>query len=265
MQLISIITVVLNCRQHIEQTIQSVINQTYNNIEYIIIDGGSTDGTLDIIRNYDHAIDYWISEKDQGIYSAMNKGLRVVANEESYVLFLNAGDFFDDHKIISDISFELNDCDFVYGKIKLEDGDFSIIAGKKVNLTSLTINTICHQTIFVKKALYNQLGGFSEKYQIASDYEFVLRVFNTNIKTKYIDKVISTMRLGGISDRNYLMTFKEKSEIIKNNVSTLSYYIAVFHIYFIDIPFNLTSACLERLNLLSYWRRLKKYGRSIFD
>ncbi|MCM8833252.1 MAG: glycosyltransferase [Candidatus Omnitrophica bacterium] len=90
--LISVITVVLNGERYLEETIQSVINQTYPNVEYIIIDGGSTDGTLDIIKKYEDKIDYWVSEKDKGIYDAMNKGIRVASGEG--LLFLNAGDFF---------------------------------------------------------------------------------------------------------------------------------------------------------------------------
>lgn len=91
--LVSIITVVLNGEKYLEETILSVLNQTYDNVEYIIIDGGSTDGTLDIIKKYEHAIDYWVSERDRGIYDTMNKGITVASGE--WIELLNAGDFYE--------------------------------------------------------------------------------------------------------------------------------------------------------------------------
>ena len=99
--LVSIVTVVFNGEKYLEQTIQSVINQTYDNVEYIIIDGGSTDGTVDIIKNYEDRIDYWISEKDKGIYDAMNKGINLASGE--WINFMNAGDIFYDEKVLNTI------------------------------------------------------------------------------------------------------------------------------------------------------------------
>ncbi|MCI5150423.1 MAG: glycosyltransferase [Candidatus Electrothrix sp. MAN1_4] len=98
--LITVITVVFNGAQHLEETILSVIGQTYDNVEYIIIDGGSTDGTLDIIRQYEHAVDYWVSEKDEGIYDAMNKGIRLFNG--NWINFMNSGDLFFSEKNLSE-------------------------------------------------------------------------------------------------------------------------------------------------------------------
>ena len=117
--LISIITVVFNGEKYLEETIQSVINQTYSNVEYIIIDGGSSDGTLDIIKKYEERIDYWVSEKDRGIYDAMNKGIDVASGK--WLNFMNGGDEFYDNKVIENI---FKNCSYedeyvIHGKVAL--------------------------------------------------------------------------------------------------------------------------------------------------
>ena len=116
--LISIITVVYNGEKHLEETILSVINQTYDNVEFIIIDGSSTDGTIDIIKKYEDKIDYWISEKDSGIFDAMNKG--ILASKGDYINFMNAGDFFTRINLVSDVVNILNseEINLLYGKRK---------------------------------------------------------------------------------------------------------------------------------------------------
>ncbi len=116
--LVSIITVVYNAEEYLEETIQSVIGQTFKNIEYIIIDGGSTDGTFDIIKKYEHAIDYYISEKDEGIYDAMNKGIEAANGE--WINFMNGGDTFHNSNVLQSLSFPNKpDCDLLSGKVAL--------------------------------------------------------------------------------------------------------------------------------------------------
>lgn len=134
--LISIITVVYNGEKYLEETIQSVINQTYENVEYIIIDGGSTDGTLEIIKKYEDKIDYWVSEKDGGIYDAMNKGIDVATGE--WLNFMNAGDSFYSNQTLMEVfnnkNYELYN--ILYGDVETNYGNFKIIhkAGKLENL-----------------------------------------------------------------------------------------------------------------------------------
>ncbi len=121
--LMSIITVVFNGEKFLEQTIQSVINQTYKNIEYIIIDGGSTDGTLDIIKKYKDKIDYWASEKDEGIYDAMNKGIKVAKGK--YLAFINADDWYEDNALnhVFSAYSQNQNIDFFYGNLNfIKDG-----------------------------------------------------------------------------------------------------------------------------------------------
>jgi len=146
--LITIITVSYNAIKTIEDTILSVLSQTYPNIEYIIIDGGSTDGTLDIIKKYQDRISYWVSEADKGIYDAMNKGWHI-AKKESYILFIGADD-----KIISlpSVKFMCNSYNcIIYGEVELYNRTFKSICNWKLRLT----NTIHHQALLISIILSN--------------------------------------------------------------------------------------------------------------
>jgi len=167
--LITIITVVYNGEKYLRETIQSVINQTYDNIEYIIIDGGSTDGTLDMIRKYEDKIDYWISEKDRGIYDAMNKGWEA-ANEFGKILFLGAGD-----KILSLPNIEsLKEfpTDIFYGSVDLEHKIFH----SRANWTLKLGNTLHHQALLIPKNIYPE-KPFDLTFKVYSDYDFNLRLY----------------------------------------------------------------------------------------
>lgn len=146
---ITVITVVYNGRQHLEETIESVLAQTYDNLSYIIIDGGSTDGSVDIIRRYRDKLSYWVSEKDVGIYDAMNKGWAAAA-DDSYILFLGAGD-----RLISlpnNIQ-EIASADVIYGKVRM--GEDRIFISKTGPLLKV-FNTLHHQALLIKKAVKGQ-------------------------------------------------------------------------------------------------------------
>jgi len=139
--LISIVTVVYNGEKYLEETIQNVINQTYDNVEYIIIDGGSTDGTLDIIKKYEDRVDYWASEKDSGIYDAMNKGISLFSGD--YLFFLGADDFIKNTNILYEVNKELNiNYNLVYGNIKYTNGT---LFKSVLSIKTLFFNTIHHQ------------------------------------------------------------------------------------------------------------------------
>ena len=142
--LITVITVVYNGVEYLEDTIRSVIEQDYDNVEYIIVDGGSKDGTLEVIRNYQDAIDYWVSEPDSGIYNAMNKG--IVLTSGLWVNFMNAGDLFYKSDSLSSIPFAvLGNYSLVYGD-KLQDG--RIVRALPLNVIKLGVIHACHQSIF---------------------------------------------------------------------------------------------------------------------
>ena len=186
--LISIITVVYNGEKHLEETILSVINQTYDNVEFIIIDGSSTDGTIDIIKKYEDKIDYWISEKDSGIFDAMNKG--ILASKGDYINFMNAGDFFTRINLVSDVVNILNteEINLLYGNHYTGNGNYynSNIKYK----IQFVYKHICHQVIFADKICFNN-NMFDIKYQWLGDYKWLLECFlNKNIKKKHINKEI---------------------------------------------------------------------------
>lgn len=195
--LITIITVVLNGEKYIEQTFKSVFGQTYSNIEYIVIDGNSTDKTIDIIRQYENKIDYWQSEKDKGIYFAMNRGISLAKGE--LIGILNADDYFskDTVMLVADAYLKTK-ADVFHGDILL------ITEGKETrmqpDITKMDQQpSVFHPTCFVRKSVYDAIGVFDTKYKISSDYDFLLRCLKKNYKFHYIPEVLSHFRPGGMS------------------------------------------------------------------
>ncbi|KAA6350181.1 PGL/p-HBAD biosynthesis glycosyltransferase [termite gut metagenome] len=213
--LISIVTVSYNAVTTIEETILSVINQTYPNIEYIIIDGGSTDGTVDIIKKYQDKIAYWVSEPDKGIYDAMNKGIDRATGE--WVNFMNAGDYFYDNNIIASIYFSsvLDNISVLYGntlliyenKKELQDVKPSRIFSKYKYMPS------CHQSIFCR-ILYVKTLKFNTSYKIAADLDFFYRLYKINHNYLYFHSIIACYDVvDGISSKQYRQTYKEIIQI----------------------------------------------------
>ena len=210
---ISIITVSYNAVATIEQTILSVINQTYENIEYIIIDGGSTDGTIDIIKKYEDQISYWISEPDNGIYDAMNKGIIKTTGE--WIYFLNSGDYFLDNEIINKIAKvifynKIAKETIVLGKIRCFYDEFfmGIVKGKSM-VDAWYMPP--HQGMFIARALYKKYPYFSY-LKILGDRELLIRLKQAEIKEFFqVNEVIAQYDLGGISGnpKNALLVFKE--------------------------------------------------------
>jgi len=203
--LITVITVVFNGAKYLEDTIKSVISQTYPNIEYIIIDGGSTDGTLDVIKKYEDYIDYWVSEPDNGIYDAMNKGLELAGGE--WINFMNCGDSFYSNNILNEITdiLQRDDIDFIYGDMLveyIEEKKFEALikAGDYRNLY-LGIQ-FCHQSSLIKTRVHKRI-----KYRLdvfASDYAFFYECFLSGCKFFKVDKVISKFQSSGFSEKNEL-------------------------------------------------------------
>lgn len=215
---VSIITISYNSAATIEQTIQSVLSQSYTNIEYIIIDGGSTDGTIDIIQKYEKQITYWISESDKGISDAFNKGLKIATGE--IIGILNSDDFYHKSTVLLVVdAFLGNDTiGFVFGNMDFVDslgryvftqlGDANYL--KSINYT---MPAIAHPTVFVKKTVYLDVGFFATHLRTAMDYEFLLRVSIMGKRGYYLDSTLATMRLNGESDENYINGYKEVCSI----------------------------------------------------
>jgi len=221
---ISIITVVWNAKQVLEQTILSVINQSYKNIEYIVIDGGSNDGTLDILKEYNHAISYWKSEPDKGIYDAMNKGITAATGD--WVVFVGAGDLLMNviHKAVESFSFPNY---IYYGNVlrndinKIYDGEFS---GYK-----LAVSNICHQAIFYPTAALKKYK-YELRYKALADHHLNMVLYgDNNFKFHHIPLVIAVYEGDGFSADNAVDVefFNDKLAIIKANFSSSVYYYAL--------------------------------------
>ena len=219
---VSVITIVYNNNRFIEKTIQSVINQTYSNLDYVIIDGGSTDGTVDIIKKYDSKIRYWISEKDKGIYDAMNKGQKASVGE--YIIFMNSGDLFTDNTILEQIfSGKSEYADVYYGETYLMD-EAGKVLGTRTDLSTrkLPKNTtwnnikygmvVSHQSIFVKKTLAPE---YNLHYKCSADIDWVIQSLKNSQKIVNTRLVISKYLVGGFSIANQKRCWEERYEIYK--------------------------------------------------
>ncbi len=198
---VSVITVVFNGEQFLESTILSVLNQTYDNVEYIIIDGESTDGTVDIIKKYEEEIDYWVSEKDAGIYDAMNKGIDIASGE--WINFMNAGDTFYNNSILEDV-FEVSDfegIDIVYGHVNHICKGYSYLK-KSVSIKNIEYKIpFCHQSSFVSSE-YHKKNKFSLKHKLIDDYVFFYDAYKNKRRFKQIDLIVSKFLRNGISTGN---------------------------------------------------------------
>lgn len=206
--LISIITVVFNGEKLLEETIQSVINQTYDNVEYIIIDGSSTDGTLDIIKKYEERIDYWVSERDAGIYDAMNKGIDVASGDG--LIFLNAGDYFVGEVLSKDV---VAPC-FLNVKYK---NFFDKLVDVKIKSYKNGLPN-CHQGIVFK----NKKIKYDTSYKIASDYDFYLRHGYASLKLVDNNGYIYYDN-NGFSKQNRDIRDKEILNIINKNFNFFNF------------------------------------------
>ena len=222
--LISIITVVFNGEKYLEQTIQNVINQSYDNVEYIIIDGGSTDGTLDIIKKYEDQIDYWISEKDRGIYDAMNKSIDLASGE--WINFMNAGDWFYTDNVLKDIFDKSNffNIDIIYGDNQVVYPNKKRIA-KAGNMEDIWKGSqFSHQSTFVSSSLHKK-NKFNIFNRIGADFQFFYNAYKNETKFKYINTTIATISSGGLSDIKRIDSIVGRWNVIEKNEKTNSYYI----------------------------------------
>lgn len=221
---ISVITIVYNNSSCIEDCIKSVLGQTYNNVEHIIIDGGSNDGTIEIINKYKDKISYFISEKDKGLYDALNKGIKVATGD--VIGILHSDDLYYNEDTLSNIAYEFkkSDADLVYANGQYVERDNTSVTKRiyKSNLFKkwyLFFGWIpLHTTIYVKREIFDEYGLYMTNYRIASDYEISLRwFFNSNIKKVFLNKWVVKMRLGGKSTTIQLQKKKstEDLEIIK--------------------------------------------------
>jgi glycosyltransferase involved in cell wall biosynthesis len=208
--LVSIITVTYNAEAYLEETINSVLNQTYKNIEYIIIDGGSTDGTVDIIKKYEDKIDYWVSEKDAGIYDAMNKGLK--ASQGDIIGILNADDFYVSDAVENSVAALLESgLDYSVGDIIKIPSDVIISPVYPLTATIYQGMMYPHIGAFIKKEVYDKVGFFDTGYKLAADFEMAMRIHTARFRPIYVRQVIGSIHEGGVSASQ--LTKKENMNI----------------------------------------------------
>ncbi|MGO4876829.1 glycosyltransferase family 2 protein [Pedobacter psychrotolerans] len=233
---ISIVTINYNHGEGLLRTINSVVNQTYNNIEYIIIDGGSSDSSIRFLNEYDTSIDYWISESDNGIYHAMNKGIEKSSGD--YVLFLNSGDYLADLDVIKNITEKIKhiskfmtDDTIFYGNI-IVNGKI-IPAPSNITLNELSFSSLPHPATFIPLNLFNKLGKYNEDYKIISDWIFFLDAYLKQISFVYINYAVTIFELNGISSDSIKVENEKRTFMIKNYPNLIADFetFASFNIY----------------------------------
>jgi len=256
--LISVVTVVRNRVDHIEKTISGVLEQTYPNVEYIVIDGASTDGTVDVLRRYDDRIDYWASEPDAGIYDAMNKALDLITDPDAYVIFANSDDRFYTPFALERLVAGGGGADLVYGRMVLTDGDAVTIQGREVELNDLAGETLCHPATLVKRRVFDEVGRFDTSFRIAGDYDFLVRCFAQPVTTRYVPEIVSRMAMGGMNEEQYMLSCRERKRVVRARFSSLTRLAGVWQVNLYDIPRNTVRHWLRAAGLLGYWRALKR-------
>lgn len=224
---VSIITSVYNNKATIEDAIKSVLSQTYENIEYIVVDGASSDGTVEVIQKYADKLAAFVSEKDRGIYDGLNKGVDLATGD--IVAFLHSDDIYANENVIKEVVelFQTQELDSVYGDLVYVDKVNTSKVFRYWKSGAYAIKKLKrgwmppHPTFFVKRELYEKYGKFDLSFKIAADYDFMLRMLGKHkISTAYLPKVLYKMRVGGASNRslgNILQKSKEDARALKNN------------------------------------------------
>ena len=219
---VSIITVCYNSATTIEQAFKSVLSQDYSDLELIVVDGGSTDGTLDIIEQYKEQIGSYISEPDEGIYDAMNKGIAMASGD--VIGILNSDDFYSANTIISDVARELqsDDVDAVYGDVAIVRANNTAKIVRYYSSKSFSPDGFAygympaHPTFFTYKKFYEKQGGFKTDYLIAADYEILIRfLVKDKLRSKYMELHMITMRLGGRTSSSLYGYYILNKEVIR--------------------------------------------------
>lgn len=222
--ILSIITINYNNACGLEKTISSIVKLLTPNIEYIVIDGASTDNSIDIIKNYSDKISYWVSEPDSGIYNAMNKGIKESKGE--YILFINSGDIIHNSQFISSYISELKDADIIYCNLKIEGNNINSIKEypDSLDIKYFLEDTLPHPASFIKRELFHKYGYYNENMKICSDWAFFFRLICfENCTYKYVSSDFSTFYIDGISSNleNREAVWKERRLYIKEELPLL--------------------------------------------
>ena len=216
---LSVITIVYNNVRDIERTIQSVINQTYSNIEYVIVDGLSNDGTLQVIDKYKSQITKLISEKDEGIYDAMNKGLALATGD--YVIFMNSGDEFYDNETVAAVFAAADEADIYYGETEMIADDGSSLGQRRHKAPAKFTwrgfkygMSISHQAIYIRRSLAEP---YDPRYQLSSDIDWIIRAAKKAKKIVNVNRYVAKYLAGGMSKKKHRQSLMERFDIMKRN------------------------------------------------
>lgn len=216
---VSIITVSYNSAETIRDTIESVANQTHPNIEFIVVDGGSTDGTVDILRENEEVIDKWVSEPDEGIYDAMNEGIQMSTGD--VIGILNSDDWYEPQAVETAVRAfdEHADVDLVHGAMNVwnEDGQLDARYGKRERLPAEFVAPFNHPTCFVRRRVYETIGTFSLDLPTAADYDFMLRFLRSDQKDLYLDQVLANFRKGGATTVYPFSPYSQLWRVLRQN------------------------------------------------
>ncbi len=220
--LISVITVNLNNVDGLKKTMKSVFEQTWQEFEYIVIDGESTDGSKILIENNNDKINFWVSEKDSGIYNAMNKGIKAATGK--YLLFLNSGDWLFESTVFDKVTKKLFGCDVLYGNmIKVfPDGKQHLdkgVNGDEITFKTFAEGTINHSSSLIKRDLFIKFGNYDENLKIVSDWKFFLITLGlNNADVKYLDYAFSYFDMTGISNTNIKLRNRERLQVLREDI-----------------------------------------------
>ncbi|MFC0517973.1 glycosyltransferase family 2 protein [Mucilaginibacter angelicae] len=220
---LSVITIVYNNVRDIERTISSVVNQTYTNIEYVIVDGQSNDGTLQIIEKYKDRIAKFISEKDEGIYDAMNKGLALATGD--YVIFMNSGDEFYDSETVAAVFASGDDADIYYGETEMIADDGSSLGQRRHKAPAKFTwrgfkygMSISHQAIYIRRSMTEP---YDRRYQLSSDIDWIIRAAKKAKKIVNVNRYVAKYLIGGMSKKKHRQSLIERFDIMKRNYGLL--------------------------------------------
>ena len=229
---ISIVTIAYNCEKEIEETILSVINQQYDNKEYLIIDGASKDGTMDVVNKYRDKIDVIISEPDKGRSDAFNKGIAHATGD--YIVMMNAGDLLADDALDKFARNYEPGYDVIKGNTIRwnEKTGFKSIEHPVIEYPEIPFNfLVCHQSTYISKSAYERFGGYGIDYKIVMDFELMLRFARHNAKFMKINENLAVFRMGGISQTSSKRRIKEmKRAMLENEHSKFNTYVFILYV-----------------------------------
>jgi glycosyltransferase involved in cell wall biosynthesis len=257
---VTIITVVRNARATLERTILSVLAQRHPDLAYLIIDGSSTDGTLEVIRRH-HSRLRWLSEPDRGLYDAMNKGVGLVTDRGRYVMFLNGDDTFAADDAVARLLGGAEGEDLVYGLLERHDEStgYRDVVGGELPRRRLTYGMIPHQALFCRRRVFDDLGGFDLRYRIAADYDWLTRAYaRPGLSRRFVPVVVSVMKRGGLSDRLYPRLVRERWDIVRRHRGRADLVAYSLWAAVVEYPRFLAQRILRRLGLLDRVRRLRR-------